>query len=433
MAGRNLKLVSGGKAERIATPRPAGKDKRQSKRDAVLAEAAATFNARGIAGTSINDIAAKLELTRAALYYYVDDRDDLVFQTYMRSCELTADDLEAAYESGRNGLTQLLAYVERALDPERAPAAVLSEISYLSGSARSMVEKAQRRNVQALERFVREGIADRSMRACDDAFAAQSVVGLVSWAPLSPAWIGEEGNTARNFRKSAAAAVIELLRDGIAADPKAKVACPINVETFRPRAANMFDRRDAAAMKMDQIAMTASKLFSRHGIDGTSLDQISEALGATKGVLYHYFADKEALVTHCYRRGFSLFEQFVETAARAGSTGLERAMIGIHFNTQAQAGLLSPLMPQAGIDALPARFRAELTKRARTIEETFESFGDLGRADGTLRDCDLETIALVGAGVFGWIPKWRERTDAAAAWTIADDVVELFIRGLRRR
>ena len=339
MAGTDFKLLK--MSRKTAAPAPVAapqKSKRQSRRDLVLAEAARAFNERGIAGTSVNDIAAKLELTRAALYYYIDDRDDLVFQTYLRSCELTADDLAAAHESERNGLARLLDYVSRALDAERAPAAVLSEISYLSGSAKSVVEKAHARNVQALERFVREGVADRSIRACDAELAAQAVVGLVSWAPLSPAWIGDDEDETRSFRKRAADAVTRLLRDGIASDPKAEVKCPINVDTFRPRPANMFDRRDAAALKMDQIAMTASRLFSQQGIDGTSLDQISEELGATKGALYHYFADKEALVMHCYRRGFALFEQFVETAERAGKSGLERGMIGVHLNTQAQAG-----------------------------------------------------------------------------------------------
>jgi AcrR family transcriptional regulator len=152
--------------------------KRASKRDAVLAEAALQFNAKGISGTALNDIAGKLELTRAALYYYVDDRDDLVFQTYLRSCEITADDLEAAHESGRNGLQRVLDYVEGALDAERTPAAVLSEVTYLTGSPRAMVEKAQRRNMDALQRFVAEGISDKSIRACDPYLVAQTVTGL---------------------------------------------------------------------------------------------------------------------------------------------------------------------------------------------------------------------------------------------------------------
>jgi AcrR family transcriptional regulator len=437
MAGTDFKLLPMsrkiGKAAPAPPPARGAKAKRQSRREAVLAQAAIEFNARGIAGTSINDIAAKLELTRAAVYYYVDDRDDLVFQTYLRSCELTADDLEAAYEQGRNGLDRLIIYVQRALDAERDTSAVLSEIPYLSGPARAVVEKANKRNIDALKRFIREGIADKSIRECDADVAANTVVGLLSWAPLWPDWIGGEGKTASTFRQTVAAASVELLADGIAADPGTQIRCPIDVETFRPRAANVFDRRDAQAMKMEQIAITASRLFNRQGIDGTSLDQISDALGATKGALYHYFADKQELVLHCYRRGFDLFEKFVDTAAHAGRTGLERGTIGLHLNVQAQAGELSPLMPQPGLDVLPVRERTRITQRAAAIEQKFEGFGRQGRADGSYRDCDLNTISLVGAGVFAWIPKWYEPSDARSAWRVADETAELFIRGLRRR
>ena len=53
---------------------------RRSKRDAVLDEAAARLNARGVSLASLSEVAQALGLTRAALYYYVEDRDDLVFQ-----------------------------------------------------------------------------------------------------------------------------------------------------------------------------------------------------------------------------------------------------------------------------------------------------------------------------------------------------------------
>jgi AcrR family transcriptional regulator len=436
-AGRGHMLVEmsrkATKARAAKAAAPAAPPKRASKRDAVLAEAAVQFNARGIAGTALAEIATKLELTRAALYYYVDDRDDLVFQTYLRSCEITAEDLEGAFEEGRNGLERVLAYVGRALDAERAPAAVLSEVPYLTGSPRAIVEKAQRRNIEALQRFVAEGIADKSIRACDASLAAHTIVGLVSWAPLWPDWLGGDAQTPRNFRKRVAAATRDLLSDGLAADPAAPIRCPINVETFRPRPANVFDKRDAQAMKIEQIAMTASRLFNQQGIDGTSLDQICDELGTTKGALYHYFNDKQELVVHCYKRGFGLFEAFVDTAAQAGKSGLERGAIGLHLNVQAQASTLSPLMPQPGLEALPARDRNEVTRRALAIEQKFEGFGRQGRADGSYRDCDLDTVALAGAGVFAWIPKWYAAGDPRSPWQVADETMDIFTRGLRRR
>ena len=68
----------------------------------------------------------------------------------------------------------------------------------------------------------------------------------------------------------------------------------------------MFDREHAAAMKVDQVLETASRLFNERGLDGASLDQIAAALGATKGALYHYFSDKRELILRCYERSAEL-------------------------------------------------------------------------------------------------------------------------------
>ena len=72
--------------------------KRASKRERALDHAAKLFNERGIGATNIGDVAAAMDVTRAALYYYFDERDDLVFQTYERACQIAAGDLEGAAE-----------------------------------------------------------------------------------------------------------------------------------------------------------------------------------------------------------------------------------------------------------------------------------------------------------------------------------------------
>ena len=59
-----------------------------TQREVLLDEAARQFNARGIAATSVNQVAKRVGLTRAAVYYYVKDSEDLVFQCYLRACQL---------------------------------------------------------------------------------------------------------------------------------------------------------------------------------------------------------------------------------------------------------------------------------------------------------------------------------------------------------
>ena len=46
----------------------------------------------------------------------------------------------------------------------------------------------------------------------------------------------------------------------------------------------------------ERVLDTATGLVFEHGVAGTSLDDVGGAAGVSKGQLYHYFADKEALI-----------------------------------------------------------------------------------------------------------------------------------------
>ena len=193
---------------------------------------------------------------------------------------------------------------------------------------------------------------------------------------------------------------------GSRARPRAPFLCRIDVKTLTSAPANMFDREHAAAMKVEQVLETASRLFNERGLDGASLDQIAAALGATKGALYHYFSDKRELILRCYERSAALDEKMTDLAERSGTTGLERGMIGLHLNVQAQVAGPSPLVPLIGFESIAPGPRKALQSRLAQLHRRFTDMGRQGIADGSNRRCDVDAIALAGAGMFGWIPKW---------------------------
>jgi AcrR family transcriptional regulator len=45
-----------------------------------------------------------------------------------------------------------------------------------------------------------------------------------------------------------------------------------------------------------RIALAAIELFAAHGVSGTSLQMIADAIGVTKAAVYHQFKTKEAIV-----------------------------------------------------------------------------------------------------------------------------------------
>lgn len=412
----------------VVAAAPQRLDLRADKLAALLDAAAGEFNAYGVAGASLSRIARAVGVTRAALYYYIESREDLAFHCYARACHGTAQDLAAA-AAGRSGLERVRAYVLRALDPARPAGVVLSDIACLRPAQREQVEDAHGRNVAALREFIESGVRDRSIRDCDAEIAAQALVGMLAWVPLADEWAG----AGEDVRRHAAQALAGLVSDGVAADPAYPFACPLEVANYAFRPGNAFDREAASAMKVELLTRAASRLFNRRGIDGTSLDQITQALGATKGAFYQYLPDKTALIVECHRRQLDLSARIADAAGRAGHNGLERSLLGLHLLVQAFASELSPLSPLTGVEALPARARAGIRRRGRELARRYEQFNREGIRDGSLRRIEVRTLATVGAGVFSWIPKWRRDDDPRSPRMIADETAALFLRGLRRR
>jgi AcrR family transcriptional regulator len=88
-----------------------------SRHERVLDEAARQLNSKGVLLTSLAEIAAQLGVSRSAMYYYVADREDLVFQCYQRAAQLTARRLLEATRTGGTAADILRNFVGRMLDP----------------------------------------------------------------------------------------------------------------------------------------------------------------------------------------------------------------------------------------------------------------------------------------------------------------------------
>jgi AcrR family transcriptional regulator len=398
------------------------------RRQLLLDAAAELFNLRGISATPFAEVADVLGLSRASLYYYFEDRADLVYQCYIRACELTAADLAAAAVEA-DGLQRTLAFVRAALVPERPTAAVLSEIDVLDGPRAQALKLANDRNVARLRGFIAEGVDDGSICPCDDEVIAQAITGMLAWAQLLPQW--SRGDHIAALRTRTSEALVSILATGLAVKRGRRFACRIDVEQFQRTLVNAFDRRESSSVKIDQVLAAASHLFNRNGVEATSIDSIAATLGVTKGVLYHYMSDKPEVVVRCYERAFEFYDQFVDVARREGRDGLERALINAHLNIQAHVSSLSPLMPQPGFGAVPEPQRQALLERGRRENRSVADFLRQGVADGSAVACDAGLVTHICAGAFGWIPKWLPPDDRRTPFEIGDEICTVLANGLR--
>jgi AcrR family transcriptional regulator len=239
--------------------------------------------------------------------------------------------------------------------------------------------------------------------------------------------------TDKGFQARTVEALADLVVNGYAADPGYVFRSPVSIESFRAAPPQAFDRRGHSEAKIEHVLLTASRLFNRRGIDGTSLDDVMAEAGATKGALYHYLKNKSDLVIRCYRRAYALYERFADSAEKYGRSGLERALMGVYLNVQAHVSDLSPLVQMVGLGVLPAPVRREITRRSRKLQRRFEAFGPEGLKDGSFRSVDFDAVAQLGAGAFEWLPKWFDADDPRKEGALASEIVALFVRGLRSR
>lgn len=171
-----------------ATTEPAASEESrfQLQRDRMLKAAAHCFNQKGYSGTSLKDVAARLGLTDPALYYYVRNKEELVYLCYLRAAEVGRDAMQAAIAEGGNGCEKVTRYLRNHVDimvGERGPIAIMSEVPSLRADHREEVLTLSRKHSAMFEALLEEGIADGSVDDCDVRMTGNAIMGAINWIP----------------------------------------------------------------------------------------------------------------------------------------------------------------------------------------------------------------------------------------------------------
>ena len=158
----------------------------QLQRDRMLRAAAHCFNQKGYSGTSLKDVADRLGLTDPALYYYVRNKEELVYLCYVRAAEVGREAMQLAISEGENGFDKVMLYLRHHVDfmvGDRGPIAIMSEIPSLKKEHRNEVLELSRKHSAAFEALIEEGIADGSIAPCDVRMTGNAIMGAVNWIP----------------------------------------------------------------------------------------------------------------------------------------------------------------------------------------------------------------------------------------------------------
>ena len=180
-------------------------------RHRVLKAAATCFNQKGFSGTSLKDVSRHLGLTDAALYYYVKNKEELVYLCYLRAAELGREAMDRGVSEGTSGFLQALLYIRYHVEimvGERGPVAIMSEIPTLSRSHRNEILEVSRQHSAGFEEILHRGIADGSISPCNVRMTGNAIMGSINWISK---WFHGDQKMARQIQDEFA----EILMQGL--------------------------------------------------------------------------------------------------------------------------------------------------------------------------------------------------------------------------
>ena len=201
-------------------------------------------------------------------------------------------------------------------------------------------------------------------------------------------------------------------------------------------------RRNGASVEQDrgarwglvenQILTEATRLFAERGFAGTSLKDIADATGLTRPALYHYFANKEALLA---RLVSDLTLAPAAELAKLGHLPGKRAVERLHamaFDT----ALRHARQPErfrvlVRSDAeLPAELAQSYRDGRRRILAEFVAVIEQGMASDELRPVDARTAALGIIGMCTWVAWWYRPDSAGDERVVATALADMAVASL---
>jgi AcrR family transcriptional regulator len=157
---------------------------RELKREAVIRTAAREFNRKGYHNTSLDDIAARLEVTKPTVYYYVTSKEQLLFECFLAGVEqirVAFRDVRGLAAPARERLNAVLRHYGEAVASEFGWCMVRAEEQDLSPAMSRHIKALKSEIDQGISRLIREGMQDGSIPPCDPRMTAFALAGALNW------------------------------------------------------------------------------------------------------------------------------------------------------------------------------------------------------------------------------------------------------------
>jgi AcrR family transcriptional regulator len=180
---------------------------------------------------------------------------------------------------------------------------------------------------------------------------------------------------------------------------------------------------------------SALNLFGEKGYASTSVQEITEAAGVTKGAFYHHFESKEDLLRLIHDDFVDYYLSVLETVLEKNKASDPAGQLRELF--RAFLPIVEQYQPSVTVFFQERRFltgeRFKAVKRKRDrFDALFRKVIEDGVASGSFRkDLDPRIVDLGILGMLSWVHQWYRPGGRYTAEQVADIFAELVLGGLR--
>ena len=157
---------------------------RDVKREAVIRAAARAFSERGYHNTSIDEIAAALNVTKPTIYYYVANKEQLLLECILTGLERVLEPFRRPRPPGVSAREQLNATIRHyaeAIASEYGGCMVRAEDLGLAPASLARIKKLKSEIDHGIRQLLEEGARDGSVDTHDPKMTAFALAGALNW------------------------------------------------------------------------------------------------------------------------------------------------------------------------------------------------------------------------------------------------------------
>ena len=182
----------------------------------------------------------------------------------------------------------------------------------------------------------------------------------------------------------------------------------------------------------ERVLDAATQLFAQQGYDATSVSQVIERAGLTKGGFYHHFASKDALLYEVYgdliTRQLERMDEILARRLPAGET-LRALIVDLVETTAASAQ--RALVFWRELHRLGDEHTEQYRRARRRYHDAVRKLIRSGQASGDFaRVASADTITFTIFGVINELPLWYRPGGRKKPAQIGTELADFVLAGL---